>query len=418
MATERFLYLDPTTAGISGNMLMGGLIDAMAPATRSATLKALRKVFSRKGFTVEAQDVTRHGFRAFYVDSTEREVDTHDLDHEVASASKALSLTAPARALASGAVDLILELEAEVHGVRKHDVHLHEIAAFDTVFDACGVAFALQVIGHFERGAAVFARPVEVGSGTVTFSHGTVPIPPPVSELLLQRFKIPFTQNAEREVATPTGLALLCLLKPNFAPPPASIVVARGVGAGTFDLADRPNVLYVQLRERTKGAGARPVADPVAQIEVSLDDITGETAAHAMSRAFDEGALDAHLVPTVTKKGRPGHLLLVVAREEDAEAIVEVLAAETGSWGIRIAHRVARVKAVPREVQVNFTVGGRAHKAAVKVLEQGGKAVRFKAEHDDVSAAARAAKVPLSQAREAAENAAKAQWMSKRGKGR
>lgn len=413
---QRFLYIDPSTAGISGNMLLGGLLDAMTPTKRKAALKALRAAFARRGFEVEAGDVTRHGFRAFHLDTTESEIDTHDLDHEVARAARKLKLSKPALALAAGVVDLILDLEAEVHGEPRDHIHLHELSALDTVFDACGTAFALDLLGHFESGGAVFARPVEVGSGTVTFSHGTVPVPPPVSELLLHRHRIPFTQRADREVATPTGLALLALLKPRFGPPPASTVVARGVGAGTWELGDRPNVLYVQVRELAAGAGPRPVEDAVAQIEVSLDDITGEAAAHAISRAFDEGALDAHLVATVTKKGRPGQLLLVVAREQDAEQLVEVLAEETGSWGIRIAHRVARVKAVPRETTVAFRVGGRTAKARVKILEQGGKAVRFKAEHDDVSAAARAAGVTLATAKAAAEEAARAAHAKRRGK--
>ena len=152
---------------------------------------------------------------------------------------------------------------------------------------------------------------------------------------------------------------------------------------------------------------ARPVFDPVAQIEVSLDDVTGETASHALTRALDEGALDAHLVHTLTKKGRPGQLLFVLAREEDAERIVETLVDETGSWGVRVAHRVARFKAVPRTAAVPFSLRGRRFKARVKYLERGEALERLKAEHDDVAAAAREAGTTLREAREAAEKAAR-----------
>jgi uncharacterized protein (TIGR00299 family) protein len=405
---ERFLYLDPSTSGIAGNMLLGALLDALAPTRRRALLKELRRAFARKGFDVLSGETTRHGFRAFYLDTTERDLDTHDLDHEAARAARALKLSAGARELASGVIDLIIDLEAEVHGKPREQVHLHELAAYDTVFDACGVARALDLFGHFDAGAVAYARPVEVGSGLVTFSHGTVPVPPPVSELILHRFRIPFTQHADREVATPTGLALLALLKPRFGPPPASLVVARGVGAGKADLPDRPNVLYVQIRERAGGGASRPVSDPVSQIELSLDDVTGETASHAISRALDEGALDAHLVHTLTKKGRPGHLLLVLAREEDAERLVELLVDETGSWGVRVAHRVARFKAVPKEMRVRFVLRGSKAEARVKYLEEGGRILRIKPEHDDVAAAARAARVTLAEARAAAEQAARA----------
>lgn len=413
----RFLYIDPSTAGISGNMLLGALLDALTPAKRAAVLKALKGAFKRKGFSVSAGEATRHGFRAFYIDASDVAVDTHDLAKEVDKATRAVGLGPRATAFAHRGVELLIDLEAEVHGEPAEHVHLHELASLDTVFDACGVALALEAIGHFGGEGVVYARPVEVGSGTVTFSHGTVPVPPPVSELLLHKFRIPFTQRGDRELATPTGLALLALLKPRFGPPPASAVVARGVGAGTRDLPDRPNVLFIQVREAVAGTSSRPVADSVAQIEVSLDDITGEAAAHAVSRAFDEGALDAHLVATTTKKGRPGHLLFVVAREEDAERIVDVLAEETGSWGVRIAHRVARVKAVPREHVVKFRVGGRTASARVKVLDQGGRPARFKVEHDDVAASAKAAGVTLAAARAAAEAAAMAAHAGRKRKG-
>jgi len=409
-----FLYIDPSTAGISGNMLLGALLDALGDPRRRAVMKHLKRVFSRKGFAIKASEVSRHGFRAFFIDSSERALDTQDLNREVDKASRALKLSSPAREFASGAVDLLVTLEAEVHGLPRGRVHLHELAAFDTVFDACGVACALDALGHFDSGAVTFARPVEVGSGTVTFSHGTVPVPPPVSDLLLHRHRIPFTQRADREVATPTGLALLAMLNPRFGPPPASVVVARGVGAGSMELPDRPNVLYVQVRERADTPGLRPVADSVAQIEVSLDDVTGETAAHAISCALDEGALDAHLVHTLTKKGRPGQLLLVVAREQDAERLVELLVDETGSWGVRVAHRVARYKAIPRETNVRFVLRGKRFEARVKFLEQPGKTARFKAEHDDVAAAARTAGVTLAEARAAAEGAARVAVARKR----
>jgi uncharacterized protein (TIGR00299 family) protein len=411
---EAFLYIDPSTAGIAGSMLLGGLMDAMAPARRRALLKLLEKSFVRRGFAIDHGEVKRRGFRGFYIDGSNVPLDTQQLAAQTAKAARALSLSPQARELAAAVVQLLVDLEAEVHGVPKGRVHLHELAGYDTVFDAAATARALDDVGFFDAGAVAYARPVEVGSGVTTFSHGTTPVPPPVSELILQRHRIPFTQHADREVATPTGLALLASLRPRFGPPPASTVRSRGVGAGRMELPDRANLLYVQLRERIGGGASRPVHDPVAQLELSLDDVTGETAGHALSRALDEGALDAHLVLTSTKKGRPGHLLLVLTREQDAERIADMLVEETGSWGVRMAHRVARFKAEPQEMVVRFTVGRRAFGARVKFLIQGDRLVRVKAEYDDVAAAARSAGVTLAQARDAAESAARSRLQRRR----
>jgi pyridinium-3,5-bisthiocarboxylic acid mononucleotide nickel chelatase len=418
-SARQFLYIDPSSAGISGNMIVGALLDSLPASRCLALVREFKRVFTRKGFHLKAREVRRHGFRGFHIDAPDLHLDTHHLSHEVERAARSLHLSPPARAFAHAVVDLILDLEGEVHGTPRDDVHLHEIASFDTVFDATAGARALEAVGVFEQKMEVFARPVEVGSGTVTFSHGRTAVPPPVSELLLHRFQIPFTQHADREVATPTGLAMLALLSPRFEPPPASVLVARGAGAGSWELTDRPNLLVVQVRSTLEGARSRPVHDPVAQLEVSLDDVEGETAGHALTRAMEEGAIDAHVVATLTKKGRPGHMLFVLTREEDAERIADVLANETGSWGVRIAHRVARFKAVPRQMTVGFELGGRRFSARVKYLAEGGRVVRVKPEYDDLAKAARIAGATLAEARAAAEAAARERLERgpKRGKG-
>jgi uncharacterized protein (TIGR00299 family) protein len=387
-------------------MVLGALLDAMGSLDREAALESLRAAFRRPGFRVTAETVSRGSFRAFHVDTSGSRLPTKKLATEVARAARSLGLGPLATQFAREVVDTLIQAEAKVHGRPASRVHLHELASLDTAFDATAVAFALERGGHFDGHRAVYSRPVEVGSGTVTFSHGTTPVPPPASMHLLKENRIPFTQEAGGEVATPTGLAVLAVLGPRFHPPPASIVEATGVGAGTKELPDRPNLLTVQVRTPIGPGRARPVHDPVAQIEVSLDDVGGEAAAHALSRALDEGALEAHIVQTVTKKGRPGQLLLVLAREAEADRLADVLAIETGSWGVRIAHRVARFKAVPRVERVRIRVAGKRHEVRVKLLVEDGRLRRAKAEHDDAARVARASGVPLSEVVRAAEDAA------------
>lgn len=403
---QRFLYFDPSGAGLSGNMVLAAMLDAMEPADREGAVKRLRGAFRRPGFAVKAEAVSRGSFRGLHVDTTETAVPAKKLQAEVTRAAKALGLSPPAARFARDVVATLIKAEAHVHGRPASKVHLHELAALDTAFDAVAVALALEHWGHFEGRPEVYARPVEVGSGKVTFSHGTTPVPPPVSAHMLKEHRIPFTQEAQGEVATPTGIAILALLQPRFHPPPPSVVVAQGVGAGTRELEDRPNLLTFQVRAHI-GPRARPVHDPVAQIELNIDDVPGEAAAHALARAIDEGALDAHIVQTVTKKGRPGQLLMVLAREADADRLADTIAHETGSWGLRIAHRVARFKAVPREVKVRVTVGGKRHELRAKVLVEGGRVRRVKVEHDDAAAVALSTGTPLADVVRLAEDAAR-----------
>jgi uncharacterized protein (DUF111 family) len=79
----------------------------------------------------------------------------------------------------------------------------------------------------------------------------------------------------------------------------------------------------------------------VVEIRTHLDDITGEHLAHAIDRFMDEGALDAAVSPLVMKKGRPGHLLTVLALPADAEKLASLILRETTAFGLRM-ERVER----------------------------------------------------------------------------
>ena len=66
---------------------------------------------------------------------------------------------------------LLAEAEARVHGTTPEEVHFHEVGAVDSIIDIAGAAICLEML----RVDAVFTGPVELGSGTVTCQHGTMP---------------------------------------------------------------------------------------------------------------------------------------------------------------------------------------------------------------------------------------------------
>ena len=70
-------------------------------------------------------------------------------------------------------------------------------------------------------------------------------------------------------------------------------------------------------------------------LETNLDDVTGEQLGHAVSDALDAGALDAWLSAVTMKKGRPGHVLHVLADPSRVVALRQVIHHATGTMGIR-----------------------------------------------------------------------------------
>jgi uncharacterized protein (DUF111 family) len=219
--------------------------------------------------------------------------------------------------------------------------------------------------------------------GTVAAAHGDLPVPAPATARLL--VGLPVTGvDVTTELATPTGVALVRTLASGFGPVPAMDVAAVGLGAGSRDLDQRPNVVQVLVGDRsTVGAAG---GEPVVLLEANVDDVTGEVLAHAIAALLAAGAHDAWAVPIVMKKGRPAHTVAALAPPAEVGRLVAVLTAETGTLGVR-ATPVQRWP-TPREVEVVEVDG---HPVRVKVTPTG----RVKVEFDDAAGVAAALGVPV-----------------------
>ncbi len=76
-----------------------------------------------------------------------------------------------------------------------------------------------------------------------------------------------------------------------------------GYGAGTRDLAERPNLLRIIIGEAIRIR--RRGDDNIAVLETNLDDISGEQIGFTLERLWKAGALDVFTTPVQMKKGRP-----------------------------------------------------------------------------------------------------------------
>ena len=60
-------------------------------------------------------------------------------------------------------------------------------------------------------------------------------------------------------------------------------------------------------------------------IEANLDDLNPQVFGYVMDRLFAEGALDVFGTPVQMKKGRPGMVLTVLARPEQASQMTKII---------------------------------------------------------------------------------------------
>jgi uncharacterized protein (TIGR00299 family) protein len=287
-----------------------------------------------------------------------------------ASISERAKQTASEIFLALGAA------EAKIHNVGIEDIHFHEVGAADAIVDiVCAVvgAEALKV-------EQFICSPLNVGGGSVTCSHGVMPVPAPATLELLKDAPI-YSGDIQKELVTPTGAAIVKVLATSFGPRPAMTTDKIGYGAGSRDFAGHPNVLRISIGEaelaQTQSSDATPV-EQIAILEANLDDLNPQIIGYIMDRAFAEGALDAFTTPVQMKKNRPGTLLTILARPENEQHLREMLFRESSTLGIRTRHE--KRYALPRHHEAVATPWG---EVRMKVATLAGEVAHYAPEYED-----------------------------------
>lgn len=381
------MYIDASVSGISGDMVLGALMDLGAGED---SLYAVGEAVSKELSTeveIKIRDVKRKGIRAkaVAVKGGER-ISATRIREAVPRLSKSLDLKGDAQKFPAETLQTLLRAEEAVHG--KEELHLHELGSADTLVDILGTAKLAGELGFFE--AKVYSSPVLVGCGTVRTSHGTLPVPTPVTAEILRAHKIPFKfAEVQEELASPTGVALLANLVDSYQHPLHEVKVEGiGRGAGSIDTEAMPNVLRIMK------LSSKPRGELVSALETSVDDVTGEVLGYVVEKLYEAGALDVQILPTITKKNRPGYVIFVLGGVGSEERLAEVLMEETGTLGVRVTPAQMRL-ALRREIRkVKVSLPGFEGEARVKVSHSGNRK-HVKAEFEDAKKIAQKTGLPV-----------------------
>jgi hypothetical protein len=367
---SRIVYFD-CASGASGDMLLGAVVDVGLPIER---LREELVKLPLSGYRIESRRVTRSGLAATKVDVvTEGPSPAHRHLSHILDLLQASSLEAAVKERAAGLFRRLAEAEAEVHGTPVEKVHFHEVGAVDSIVDVVGGVIALGWLGA----ARFVASPLNVGTGTVTMSHGTFPVPPPATAKLVAG--VPVYGEGEGEMLTPTGALLVTAHAAEYGPLPAMRIERTGHGAGARETKGRPNVLRLIVGEEA-GAAA---GDRVLVLETELDDAVPQLLGPLLDQLLAAGALDAFFTPVQMKKGRPGVLVTAIADPSRREALEELLFRETTTLGVR--RQVWDRTILERETAAVETAYG---PIRVKIGRRGGIVYNAWPEFDDCQRAA------------------------------
>jgi uncharacterized protein (TIGR00299 family) protein len=352
----RVAYFD-CFSGISGNMMLGALVDA------GLEIEELRQELAKlklTGYTIEASRVLKRHIAGTLVDvkTQEEGVERHLAD--ILGIVERSDLSEEVKGTSGAIFTKLAEAEARVHGLDVENIHFHEVGGLDAIVDIVGSVVGLRNLDIEE----VYSSPLHLGAGFVECAHGLLPVPAPATLELVKGVPT-YGRDVKAELTTPTGAAIISTLTKGFGRAPAMNVEAIGYGAGHRDLPI-PNLLRVSIGQAVEQRGQGYEQDVVTLIEANIDDMNPELYEHVMGKLFERGALDVFLTPIQMKRNRPAVKLSALVGEADLDGVLNAFFDETTTLGVRLYE--TRRNKLSRE---NITVETKYGKVDVKVGKLG-----------------------------------------------
>ena len=373
------LYLD-CFSGISGNMLLGALIDAGLP---EEVLRQQLSTLPIHGYDLNVKKVIKSGIHAVYVDVILTHghdhqhrhladiiniIDNSQLDEKVKNDSKQIFL-------------LLAQAEAKVHGTTVDAIHFHEVGAVDAIIDIVGTAFGL----HYLEIEAIYTSKLHVGSGFVQCAHELMPVPAPATAELLTNIPY-YSGDIAKELVTPTGAAIIAALGSGYGVMPEQFISESiSYGAGTWDL-DIPNVLRMHMGEIV----TTHIPNETMVVEANIDDLSPQIYPYVMDKLLAIGVCDVWLTPIIMKKNRSATMLSVLLNSQLLEQVITILLEETSTIGVR-HYVVQRTMAARKIIKVTVPWG----QAGVKISSYHGKVCSITPEYEDCKRLATENDIPL-----------------------
>ncbi len=347
--------------------------------------KGIRQCISGTKFDVHVQSEHdhHHSHEHYHGDAGQEAGHNHGRSYrDIREIILSSQLPKEVRTKAVAVFQRIATAEGKIHGIPAEDVEFHEVGAIDSIVDVVAVCLGLHQLGIQEvRCSRLFE-----GCGEIQCAHGTFPLPAPATLEILTG--IPLRQIDEpMEFITPTGAALLAEFSTSFGLIPPMQIKRTGYGLGSRDPSPRPNVLRALLGCPDLSS-ATP--DKIVEIQTNLDDITPELVGALTGTLFQAGALDVFTLPASMKQNRPGVLLVVLSKEEDAQNLARLLLNESTAFGVRM-HTCSRLILDRKIVEVPTAYGN----IQVKIGLMDGKILQRTPEFSSCQDAAERNKAPV-----------------------
>jgi uncharacterized protein (TIGR00299 family) protein len=378
------IYFD-LVSGASGDMILATLVDLGVPVEY---LNHELGKLGIPGLAVESMQLKRSGINCRHLTMHWTTPKGYRHLPDILNIIKQGEFSASIYNRCEAVLDRLADAEAAAHGIKKSEVHFHEIGAVDTIIDIVGTCLALD---YLKLDAIMFSTLTE-GKGTIKTEHGVMPVPAPATANLMAGFHVT-RLDVPSELLTPTGAALLTTLGSQSLAAPEGTVTKTGYGCGTREFDNHPNFLRATLIER-QGTPAPLSGEAIDVLETDMDHLTGELMGNVGTLLMEQGALDVSWTSIFMKKNRPGYRLTVIAKTDKSQDLIDSIIVNTRTLGVRVQH-MRRVVAEREEQKGTFAASSVNEKLCSYKNHSW-----VKIENDDLAMVAKANGIPVIEAAE------------------
>ena len=397
----RKLYIDLNSSGISGDMLLAALLGIVPEPEK--ILKDLRKLKDYlpgvSQLIIELKKIHRSGIQLNQLKIEIKENKEHrsakTLQNSLNKYLNENSFSDSAKNYANQVLNSLIQAEAEVHGKLANKIHLHELSSIDTLIDILGVTSVLDKINGFDENIQFYCSKIPLGGGEVNTAHGLLTIPAPATLKILEKSNlITFGGPIESELVTPTGVALLTSLNPEFLEYLPEMMIEKSVySTGQKTFKDFQNMLRLFLGEYDDPESYKSThpmqkyVDKVSVLETDVDDVSGEILGNFFNEFKNDKVLDLQIIPSLTKKNRPSYIIKVLCYPKYTFELMEKMIHELGTLGVRysIINRVCVDRTIEKHIiEINKKDYSVNFKFSYIELENSKEIVNVKPEFEDI----------------------------------
>ncbi|MHA2130647.1 MAG: nickel pincer cofactor biosynthesis protein LarC, partial [Promethearchaeota archaeon] len=335
----RVLYADLNNSGISGDMFLASLLGLVPEPDKILNeLKELKNYLSGVSLLeIEIKKIFQSGIQLNRLKITIKESKNHrsakTLKKSLNSYLSDKSFSESAKIFANQVLDSLIRAEAEVHDKLANEIHLHELSSIDTLLDIIGVTTVLERIDFFSENFKIFCSKIPLGGGKVKTAHGILTVPAPATLKILESSNlITYGGPIDSELVTPTGIALLSNLNPEYLEYIPEMTILKTIySTGQKEFANFLNTLRLFYGETKDNNNIRSphfmerYVEQISILETDVDDVSGEIIGNLFNKLKNEDILDIQIIPSFTKKNRPSQIIRVLCFPKDVYKLSETM---------------------------------------------------------------------------------------------